>query len=356
MSTNIIIYVRVSTPQQVLDNQAQLCIDYAREHSYNILFIIEDIGSGYGRHQCKNQKNLMKLLDDIQNGVVTCNKLLVNNYDRLSRNLDFALVTLNILSRHGITVESVIDNIGHPVGSIEYKTQIRHRFVQAEYESDLISLRVRNGIRASILRGTYVNLGSVKYGFTRIRDIDNMPRLIPNDIEQGIIQFIKDLKKEIRGCVILNRLADIKSCLGLDIGFTVPRTDVDMGTNEHVIINDFLNKMSIDDSSCVAPDEAHTEQKNVITINDDDNSDSDSDSDSNNDSEDDSNDDSDDDSDDEMEVEQLADIEIEYDKIYYGISYKEIADFLNKHGIYKRNREWSVGMVSRIAKCPCSFV
>ena len=137
---NVVIYIRVSTKDQSLDAQRDLCREYATKCNYNVVNIIEEICSAYNG-QCKQIK-LVKLLNDIKYNKISINKIIVSMYDRFCRNINFAINAISILNDSNVTLESAIGNIPNSGTPLGMKLML-YAFVDAQYESALIGERVR---------------------------------------------------------------------------------------------------------------------------------------------------------------------------------------------------------------------
>lgn len=181
----VILYLRVSSPEQHTHIQKQQCIEYVKANNYKLIDIIEEKKSGY-----KNNENRF-LYTFIQNLKNTNNfdTLLIYSYDRFSRNLIDGLEMINALENKNIVVESVIDNIDYstPFG----RKMLVEKFAICQYESDLISFRVKKSCEFKRTFGLYV--GNCPFG----KKIDPIKktRLINNEEEQKIITFIKKAKR-----------------------------------------------------------------------------------------------------------------------------------------------------------------
>jgi putative resolvase len=102
-NNSIVIYARVSTNKQkkYLQNQIELCKQYAAAKGYTVSEIITDIDSSFNF----KRKGLNKLLSKVFNSEI--DKVIVYSKDRLSR-IAFELFE-NIFSRFGVEIET-IDN------------------------------------------------------------------------------------------------------------------------------------------------------------------------------------------------------------------------------------------------------
>ncbi len=205
---NVILYLRISSSKQSLVNQKELCVNYILKRKYNCLLIIEEQYSAYGTIPRK----LNMLLNDIkEHKYDMVNKIIIYNYDRLSRNIRSVFEILDILKEKNIKIESVVDNIDDytsPYG----EEQLLRRFLMGQTESKLISMRVKDSILSRKMSGTFVS-GHTPFGF--MRDPDDNIKLVKNEDEHLVIGFIRHLKRgNIKGNEIfgwLTKLTDINS-------------------------------------------------------------------------------------------------------------------------------------------------
>ncbi len=183
--TNVVLYLRVSSPEQNTHIQKLLCDKYIAQHGYKLIKTITEHKSAYKKNLTRELAKFIQNPDNLTN----FSKLIVYNYDRFSRNIIDGIDMIEYLKQHNIIVESVIDNINYetPCG----RKALAERFVLAQYESDLISHRVRQAYDYKRYFGLHI--GAPPFG-KRIEPIQKRI-LINNCEEQKIINFIKLAKQ-----------------------------------------------------------------------------------------------------------------------------------------------------------------
>lgn len=276
---NVILYLRISSQKQSLRNQKDLCLSYIAKHKYLCVKVIEEQCSAYNGIPRK----LSQLLCDIENHKYdNVFKLIVYNYDRLSRRVRNIFSILDVLDKKNIKIESVVDNINDystPYG----EEQLIRRFLAGQTESKLISMRVKDSIISRKHQGTFIS-GHTPFGY--VRDTNDVTRLLENYGEQCVIGFIKFLKN-----------GDVK---GIDIKKWLQKlTEIFENQTEN---SDCMNI----DESCSSESLYQTKVLSSTPSRC-----------------------------------NLAEIEIQDDITYEGITYREIGLLLNKHGILNRSKLWT---------------
>jgi DNA invertase Pin-like site-specific DNA recombinase len=177
----VVLYIRVSSPEQNTNMQRLIVENYANECDYEIVKIIEEKGSAYGTTITHNLYEFLLNLDSFE----SFDKIVVYSFDRLSRNVINGIEIVQLFEQHNITIESVADNVDYttPFG----RKCLIEKFVAAQYESDVKSFRSRETMRWKRNFGLYV--GKAPYGY-RIEPV-HKKELIVNQNEMRIIDFIK---------------------------------------------------------------------------------------------------------------------------------------------------------------------
>lgn len=144
-----IIYCRVSSATQNLDEQEYACKEYCQQNGINVNAIIRETGSArYGIN------NLPKLQDTIFNMGMPFN-LIVWSFDRLTRSTSEDLY--QIFQNKNINLITVNDNT--PLILQHWNTRLQ----QAVTESNLISERVTRSVRYRRAIGDHI--GNAGYGY-----------------------------------------------------------------------------------------------------------------------------------------------------------------------------------------------
>ena len=172
---DVIIYCRVSTPDQELKAQEYACIQYCGGKGYNIKDVVTETGSAYKTGQTPKLDELIK-----NNSKII---LLVNRIDRFSRNIVICDNNLKIMQDNNIILKSVNDyiDLSSPIGRHIFRNNIS----QCQLESETIGERIKSSIKYRIENGLFI--GVPKFGYK----IENKIK-IQDKYEQSIIKFISD--------------------------------------------------------------------------------------------------------------------------------------------------------------------
>jgi len=171
--TEAIIYVRVSTTEQDIDAQKFSCEQYCIQNKLNIKKIYSEKCSAFKNN---SQPELYKLISENQN----CN-LIIFSIDRLSRNIKIGNDLIKQIKNKNITLISVKENIN--LNTALGKHHFRNYINAAQYESELISERVKNSIKYR--KANNIHIGQAPYGYEYKKG-----KLIKNIKETAIIKFI----------------------------------------------------------------------------------------------------------------------------------------------------------------------
>ena len=171
--TEAIIYVRVSTTEQDIDAQKFSCEQFCIQNKLNIKKIYIEKCSAFKNN---SQQKLHKLIQENQD----CN-LIIFSIDRLSRNIKIGNELIQQIENKHITLISVKENIN--LNTALGKHHFRNYINAAQYESELISERVKNSIKYK--RANNMHIGQAPYGYK----LENK-KLVKNLEEFAIINFI----------------------------------------------------------------------------------------------------------------------------------------------------------------------
>jgi site-specific DNA recombinase len=138
----VVLYIRVSSPEQNTNMQRLIVENYANECDYEIVKIIEEKGSAYGTTITHNLYEFLLNLDSFE----SFDKIVVYSFDRLSRNVINGIEIVQLFEQHNITIESVADNVDYttPFG----RKCLIEKFVAAQYESDVMLFKQLNNFNA----------------------------------------------------------------------------------------------------------------------------------------------------------------------------------------------------------------
>ncbi len=168
-----VIYIRVSSEEQNYEAQKYTCEEYAFNNRLYIKQIYEEKVSAYKGQQ---QTQLVKLIEENQN----CN-VIIFSIDRFSRNLKNSEEFIHKMTDKKINLLSVKENIN--LRTAFGKHEFRKLISIAQYESELISERVRNSIKYRKENG--IPIGNIPYGLVKFNK-----KIVKDADEQNIIKFI----------------------------------------------------------------------------------------------------------------------------------------------------------------------
>jgi len=138
-SMKVAIYARVSTEEQHVDNQIEICKEACKRQGYNIFKIYQDVISG----STSSRPEFNKLLDDMRH--YKFDAIMVTKLDRLGRSLKHLLSLFDEFNGKGIYFIAVTQNIDTSSASGRLQMQIMGAF--AEFERSIISERTKEGLR-----------------------------------------------------------------------------------------------------------------------------------------------------------------------------------------------------------------
>ena len=135
----VAIYVRISTEQQDLKNQIELCKKHCEIKGYEIYKIYQDVYTGTEiLRPAFNQ-----LLKDMRQ--YKFNAVVVTKLDRIGRSLQHLLSLFDEFSNKGVQFIAVTQNIDTTTSAGKLQMQIIGAF--AEFERNLISERTKEGLK-----------------------------------------------------------------------------------------------------------------------------------------------------------------------------------------------------------------
>lgn len=158
-NNNAIIYCRISTGDKTgmnysLNNQLVICRDYCTQNNLNIVRTVNEIVTG---RNMENYDTLTKIINESQSGT----KIIVSSVSRFSRNLLKALEVLNEMTKRGISIYCVKENLEY--SSPLHKFMFHMMLTLSEFESDQISDRIQTSVNLRKQKGD--SLGQPKYGY-----------------------------------------------------------------------------------------------------------------------------------------------------------------------------------------------
>jgi DNA invertase Pin-like site-specific DNA recombinase len=176
-----VIYTRVSTELQNLEAQLYACEQFCEMNNLKIINHYSEKCSAYKKNSQSQLKNLIKNNKNVN--------LIVFSVDRFSRNVSECNEFIENLNKNNITMIAVKENINMSTALGKHK--FREMVSIAQYESELISERVRNNIKFKKENG--IHIGKAPYGKNVING-----KLVTNMQERYVIQFIiKTARKQM---------------------------------------------------------------------------------------------------------------------------------------------------------------
>jgi DNA invertase Pin-like site-specific DNA recombinase len=138
----VCIYVRVSTDEQDLTSQLELCKKYCELQGHEIYKIYQDVYTGTS----DNRPAFNELLIDMRQ--YRFSMVVVTKLDRMGRSLKHLLNLFEEFNSKGVQFVAVTQNIDTSTSSGKLQMQILGAF--AEFERNLISERTKEGLKGKI--------------------------------------------------------------------------------------------------------------------------------------------------------------------------------------------------------------
>ncbi len=187
---NVAGYVRVSTEDQAgenaygLDAQKQAVEAFCETNDLELVVIHQDTVSG----ALTERPGLLALMEDAKTGVIE--KVIVPKLDRLSRDAMYCLWVEKELRRIGVELISVMEPYRWDDPMQKMMLTIVAAF--AEYEKELIKMRLSGGRKAKARKGGYAG-GRPCIGYAVRRDAK---RLVVNGEKVATVQRVFELRHE----------------------------------------------------------------------------------------------------------------------------------------------------------------
>lgn len=157
-------YIRVSTVGQVdghsLDAQERLFQELCANRDWTPVGVYREKGKSAHVDSINKRPVFRQLLEDGENGVFDA--VVVHTLDRWSRNLRVTLESLGRLSRCGVGLVSITENIDYSSPQGKLFTQMLGSF--AEYFSESLASHVRKGQSQRAIEGKH--LGGIPFGYS----------------------------------------------------------------------------------------------------------------------------------------------------------------------------------------------
>jgi len=169
ISEKCIIYIRCSSKKQNSNEdhlhgsttQRQLCMDYAKEKGFEIVEIIDEVGSAINDNIKRLRLwNLYKEYEKIH--------FIMVDPSRLSRNIVNGVQLLQHFYDHGFIIHSVRDNVSSD--SYNGRNNILLSINQAYYDSETMKKRLNSTIKLKKKNGS--KFGRAPFGYKNIRSVN----------------------------------------------------------------------------------------------------------------------------------------------------------------------------------------
>lgn len=186
----IVIYARYSSSNQREESitaQIRACKEYAEKQGYFVVKIYTDEEKSA---QTDDRPNFLRMINDIKNGTVKADIVLVHKLDRFARNRYDSAYYKRELRRGDIRVESVLERLDDSPESIMLESMLEG---MAEYYSKNLAREVMKGMRENAEIAKH-NGGQPPYGLA----VDENGRYYINDIESPAIKLIFEMYD--KGC------------------------------------------------------------------------------------------------------------------------------------------------------------
>lgn len=169
------IYCRISDKNDnSLESQKILCVKYCNDAKIPIKKIYMQTGTA---RQGNNCETLNVMVDDMNSGDI----IIISSVCRFSRSVLDGLELLAKIKCKKIQIHSVAENLSY--STVHDRFNFRNHLNHAEYESDLISDRMKRSRKRS--------RKNVKFGFEQI-DLDNGEIVVQkSNVEQYLVKEIK---------------------------------------------------------------------------------------------------------------------------------------------------------------------
>lgn len=222
---NCVIYCRISSKLQNIESQEYACKKYCNSNNMHIVEIVHESCSGRDLKKLIHLNKLLKKYNNIN--------LLIYSLDRLCRNTVDGINIMKIIESKNINIISVSDNIELSTASGKYA--FRNRMSSAEFESDLISERVRRSIKNKRENNEFIG-GIPEYGY-KCEIINGLKKKIKNNEEQLIIDFITFCKNKNKITNIIEKLKILHYNLNKEVDVSVKIYEGDTLIDKETYVN-----------------------------------------------------------------------------------------------------------------------
>lgn len=218
-----------------LEIQDAKCIEYCNKNNFTIINNISEICSA---RKMSNQKKLLNIINNNTNI-----NLIIFDVSRFSRNMEDGIKTYNLCKQKNINIHFIKDTIRS--SNINHFNIFSLSLLNAQNESDAISYRVTESVKYRKSLGNYI--GKPKFGYTLIRNSNNILKIARHPQEYNILLLILRLKYGSTYNEINNLYKDITNNMDANITCLSPITNriILYGNYENRDIIHILNSNNI---------------------------------------------------------------------------------------------------------------
>ncbi len=205
MKQRAILYTRVSTDEQNNGyspaDQKERLIKYCDQNNIEIVAFYHDDESG----KSFNRPQWLNIMNYLKKNSSSVDLLLFIKWDRFSRNVAEAYITINALQKFGVEPQAIEQPLDFDIP--EQKIMLAIYLAAPEVDNDRRALNVFHGMRRAKKEGRW--LGNCPKGYKNTRDDNNKPIIIPEGgkdeaiIQKAFEQFatglfnIEELRKQL---------------------------------------------------------------------------------------------------------------------------------------------------------------
>ncbi len=187
------IYCRVSSKKQSnvgdghtsLEVQEELCRKYCNDNGLKVIKVIKE---AYSARNMEKLNGLNYLCDIACKG----QKIIVYDVSRFSRNTRQALNIIEDLHNNDVSLYAVVEKLSYDTPAEQH--QFRINLSCAQQYSDMCSIKVSNSVLHR--RNNGHSMGVAAFGYSHIRDENNIRKKIVNVEEMKIVKRIEQMKNE----------------------------------------------------------------------------------------------------------------------------------------------------------------
>lgn len=160
----VILFVRISTPDQSLDRQVEELTDYAAMQNWDVVHVVREVGSGSTAVENRNAINELKSVAVS----LRVNKVLVSEVSRIGRTTSESLGVIDFLTKNRIScveyqrkIETLNEDLTvNPIAELILSVLASC----AKLEKSQLILRIKSGMKSAASKGKHLGRpnGSVK--------------------------------------------------------------------------------------------------------------------------------------------------------------------------------------------------